>query len=71
MKICAFEPTTGDFVTEEDAKNMRLPFDVGWDRWCIIHNGVPIFMSTDFNMVRRTHSALTTLTVWENLAAAA
>lgn len=35
MQIQIYEPATGDFLTREDVRRMRLPFRYGWDTWLV------------------------------------
>ena len=67
--MAAIEPLTDDIVTEADADNMRLPFDQGWDQWGVFHGTELVFVSPNYDIVKRTHSALSNLTFIEQVAA--
>lgn len=66
--VVAVEPLTDDIITEEDAQKMRLPFNEGWDHWAVMQDNHLVFASPNYDMVKRTHSALSNLIVLEAAA---
>lgn len=61
FEVVAVEPKLDgsvELITRQDADNMRLPFNYGWDHWAVYQNGYRIFGSQNFIEVEHTCSAL-------------
>lgn len=61
--VKVYEPVTDDAFDRSVADAMRLPFTKGWEFWGVYQNNKPIFLSTDYELVERTATALNNLMV--------
>lgn len=56
IRIVAIE---GDHVFgPSEADKMRLPFNIGWESWAVIHGNDVVVVSQHFEVVHETYRAL-------------
>lgn len=47
-----------DIFGPDEAEKMRLPFDVGWEMWAVVHNNDIVMLTQDYASANKTCLAL-------------